>query len=238
MKSGGKGRVSRVILVRHAMSEWNQIGRFAGRTDIPLSDLGLRQAERLALRLRAEAIGSAYASDLLRARRTAEIILAGHRVPLALAPDLREAAFGTWERLTYEEIAARFPEEWAMWTQDPIGVSPPGGGETMAQVRDRVVAFFQSVLQGGGEGSLETPSPPAGGEGGGGEGGGATVLLVSHGGPIRALVTHLLDVPLERYWRFAIGPASISIFDLYPEGAIAEVIGDESHLDGLWDERR
>jgi len=57
-----------------------------------------------------------------------------------------------------------------------------------------------------------------------------TILIVSHGGTVRALLAHLFEVRIELYWRFGIRPASVSILDLYPEGAVAEVIGDTSHL--------
>jgi broad specificity phosphatase PhoE len=151
-------------------------------------------------------------------------------VPLETTPALRETCFGAWEGLQAREIAARYPEAWDVWLRDPLRARPPGG-ETVEELQQRVVAFYRSVVsvENGrhrprdwfsyrAAGPLSADSEDQ------------TVLIVTHGGPVRALLTHLLDVRLDLYWRFGIRPASVSILDVYPEGAITEVIGDTSHL--------
>lgn len=224
----------RVILARHGVTEWNQASRYQGHQDVPLSDLGRQQAARLGERLRSEAISAAYASDLARARETAVIALEGRAVSLVATPALREIHFGAWEGLGHREIADRYPEAWGAWIQDPGVIRPPGGGESLSDVCQRVVACFQSALArvepsrrdgAAGEdrflyraaGAAVDEPPP-------------TLLFVTHGGALRALLTQLFEMPVGLYWRFGVRPASVTVLEVYPEGAIAEVIGDTSHL--------
>jgi broad specificity phosphatase PhoE len=92
--------VTTLLLVRHGETDWNAEGRLQGHTDRPLSEFGRRQAERLASELAAEELDAIYASDLARARETAEIVGGHLRLPVVLDPDLREKDWGTWEGLT------------------------------------------------------------------------------------------------------------------------------------------
>ena len=93
------------LLVRHGETDWNAAGRLQGHTDRPLSELGRRQAQELAERLAGERVDAIYASDLARARETAEIVGAKLGLPVAVDPDLREKHWGTWEGLTGDERA-------------------------------------------------------------------------------------------------------------------------------------
>lgn len=232
--------VIRLILVRHGVTEWNEQSRYQGQQDVPLGDLGRRQAERLGLRLRDEPIALAYTSDLRRARETAEVALGGRPIAVTESSALRELCFGAWEGLRHDEVAARFPADWEAWTRAPASTCPPGGGESLARLRERVVGFYRSAI-----GALrdsrasavgqhprdwfthraagEEPDPKSQ----------RTLLLVSHGGPVRALLTYFFEMPVELYWRFGVGPASLTILDVYPKGPVTEVIGDTSHLAGL-----
>lgn len=213
--------VTRVILVRHGLTAWNLGHRFQGHQDVPLSDLGRRQAQRIAVRLQHERLTSAFASDLARTRETAEAVTSQQEIQLNVTPELREMSFGAWEGLTSKQIERKYPTEWSAWIEDPVHTSPPDG-ESLEHLAGRAVAFFESTLKD------ETP-----GEASDRRRRRSTFLFVCHGGTLRALLTHLLDIPLDRYWRFAVRPGSISILDLYPEGAIAAVIGETSHLEGL-----
>jgi probable phosphoglycerate mutase len=92
--------VTTLLLVRHGETDWNADGRLQGHTDRPLNDFGRRQARQLAEELEDEPLDAVYASDLARARETAEIV--GERLGLlvVLDSDLREKDWGTWEGLT------------------------------------------------------------------------------------------------------------------------------------------
>ena len=92
-----------LLLVRHGETDWNAEGRLQGHTDRPLNDFGRRQAKALAEELDGEEIEAIYASDLARARETAEILGERLGLPTVLDPDLREKNWGTWEGLTPTE---------------------------------------------------------------------------------------------------------------------------------------
>jgi broad specificity phosphatase PhoE len=92
-----------LLLVRHGETDWNASGRLQGHTDRPLNEYGRRQARELAERLEEEEIAAIYASDLARARETAEIVGERLGLPVAVEPDLRERNWGTWEGLTPSE---------------------------------------------------------------------------------------------------------------------------------------
>jgi broad specificity phosphatase PhoE len=95
--------MTEILLVRHGETDWNAAGRLQGHTDRPLSDYGRKQARRLAEELAAEEFDAIYASDLARARETAEIVAELLHLPVGLDPDLREKNWGTWEGLTSTE---------------------------------------------------------------------------------------------------------------------------------------
>jgi broad specificity phosphatase PhoE len=184
----------------------------------------------VAARLAEERINVCLTSDLARARETAAIIMGGRLVAPRETEALRELGFGAWEGLGSLQIAPRYPAEWEAWIRDPVTASPPQG-ETLQQLLDRLLIPVAEAV----------PLPTRRGEphdwfayrADGRETSATerqTVLIVSHGGPIRVLLAYLLGVPLRAYWQFAIRPASVSILELYPEGAIAEVVGETSHL--------
>jgi probable phosphoglycerate mutase len=165
-----------VFLARHGETAWNRAGRWQGHTDVELNEQGRQQARVLAEALRPRGIVQVGSSDLARARETAEIIAALLGLP-ALPGDagLRERAFGEFEGLTREECVARFPEEWGRYIAD-IRLAPPGG-EPHAAVAVRMEAAVRRA-------AAALPAD-------------AAVLLISHGGAMRALVTSITGtVPL------------------------------------------
>jgi broad specificity phosphatase PhoE len=98
--------VTELLLVRHGETDWNAEGRLQGHTDRPLNEYGRRQAKELAAQLAGEgAVDAIYASDLARAKETAEIVGARLGLPVVVDPDLREKHWGNWEGLTGDERA-------------------------------------------------------------------------------------------------------------------------------------
>ena len=122
--------------LRHGETDWNAQGLSQGRTDIPLNDVGVMQAERAALTLRESRIVTVIASPLIRARRTAEIVAEPLGLPVALDPDLAEVNFGDQEGLPMGD-----------WYDDWIaGSYTPAGGETFQQLVDRGVRAVNRAL--------------------------------------------------------------------------------------------
>jgi len=135
----------RLYLARHGRTPWNEVGRFQGRTDVPLDPVGRSQAAELAelLRGRIEAVVS---SDLLRARESAQIVCEVLGVPLlALDPDLRERGYGVFEGLTRHECMQKHPEIWAARERDR-NYQPPGG-EPHALVVERMQRGLMNAVE-------------------------------------------------------------------------------------------
>lgn len=201
--------MTRFLLARHGETAWNAERRHHGQSDMPLNATGRRQAAALARRLSSEAIDAIYTSDLQRAWQTTEAIAAHHDPPVRREPRLRELHFGAWEGLTYAEIEAQDPEALAAWREDPVGVAPPGG-ETLAQLAQRVAALRED---------LKAAHPDE------------TVLLVSHNGVLRVLLCQALGLPPQNYWQFHLGNASLSDLVFYEAGAILNALNETAHLE-------
>lgn len=139
--------MKRLLLVRHGATAWNESGLCQGRRDVPLSDAGRRQAERLRDALRGERFDTVYSSPLARAVETARLL--GHE-PLLLA-DLLEIDRGAWEGLAPDEIRRLYPELHARWYRDPSGLAMPGG-EAFAELSER--AGRALALLGRGDGRI------------------------------------------------------------------------------------
>jgi alpha-ribazole phosphatase len=187
----------RLWLVRHGVTRWNVEQRFCGQSDIPLTPRGRVQARWLAHRLQSERIAAIYSSDLQRAWETAEIIAQWQQnaVPINISPAWREINFGAWEGLTYEQIAQNF-EQHASFFSDPLHYAAPGG-ESLADVLRRVHGGLKEIT-----GNACTTR--------------GDVVVVSHGGALRALLCQALGMPLERQWQLRLDPGSLSAIDLLP----------------------
>jgi broad specificity phosphatase PhoE len=149
--------VTTLHVVRHGETDWNRGGRVQGHTDIPLNDEGRRQARALAADLASIAFDAVYASDLSRAAETATILVGSRSLVVSSCVALREKHFGTWEGLTDTEVLERFPRALN---------GAWGDGETADELSDRVIAALVRIAA----------AHPGG-----------QVLVVTHGGPIRAL---------------------------------------------------
>lgn len=164
--------MTRILLARHGETEWNRLGRWQGHADPPLNDAGRRQAAELAEQLAGDGIAAIYSSDLARASQTARVV--ADRLGMKLVEDrgLREIDVGSWSGLTRAEVEQRFPEGYARWLGGEIGHD----GETREQFTQRVVAAVARIAARHHD---------------------ATVLVVTHGGAIRALRRHAVGDPGE-----------------------------------------
>ncbi|MEX2393317.1 MAG: histidine phosphatase family protein [Actinomycetota bacterium] len=160
--------MTRLLLVRHGQSEWNAQGRWQGQADPPLSDTG-REEARLAAATLKRFDGLFFASTLLRARQTAEIVseeVGGRSV--MLEPDMREIDVGDFSGLDNDEIQARFPEAWAALRAGELQTFP--GGEDRAHFLERVLAALRGITS-------RHPDDE--------------VFVATHGGAIGAVERHL-----------------------------------------------
>jgi alpha-ribazole phosphatase len=169
--------VTTILLARHGESDWNRSQRWQGFADRPLTDLGRRQAAELAARLEETELDTIYSSDLRRARETAEIVARSKGLEVHATPDLREVDVGSWSGLTRAEAEAQFPEGYARWLGGGEGWKD---GETYEQMSERVVAAVQRIA------ALHDDR---------------RVLVVAHGGSIRAVHAAALGLDVHSYRR-------------------------------------
>lgn len=166
-----------IFLARHGESDWNVANRFQGHTDRPLTERGREQANVLADLVAEEKVEAIYTSPLRRARETAEIVGARAGLDAVSLPELQEVDTGSWSGLSRAEVRKRFPEGFARWL---AGGSGWEDGESYEQMAQRVVRALRSIAARHPEGR---------------------VLVVSHGGPIRAIHAAADGVPIDEYRR-------------------------------------
>jgi probable phosphoglycerate mutase len=189
-----------ILLIRHGETAWNAERRLQGHLDIPLNDEGERQAALLAGALAAEPIDVLVASDLRRARQTAQAVADLRGLALDIEPALRERGYGGFEGLLYSEIEQRFPREFAAWqARDVEAQLPPGRnvGESFRTFFDRATG---AIL------ALAAANP------------GKTIALVAHGGVLECAYRLAQRLPLETPRDFKVYNASINRFRFDPAG--------------------
>jgi broad specificity phosphatase PhoE len=182
-----------------------------GHTGVPLSANGRRQASLVAERLRSVEFAAAYSSDLRRAAETAGIIAAGRDLAITPDSDLREISFGEWEGLTLKEVETRYPGALAerIETGGNLGFTAPGGESTIDAIQ-RVRRF-----------NTRTSASLAAGE---------NILVVAHGGSLRALAVCLLDLAESDIWKFRVDNTAVAIVADHDGSRVLESWNDTSHL--------
>ena len=188
----------RLVLVRHGETEWNTQQRYQGHQAIPLNDHGRWQAAQAAERLIDYAVQAVYASDIARAWETATIIGEVLQLPVQPLTDFREINDGLWAGRTPTELDDLYPDHMSEYRAAPA-TTQRLQGESYAQVQQRMWTGFMALAERHAQ---------------------QTVVAVSHGGAIRALVCALLEAPLEHWKRLWI-----------ENGAFVEIV---AHSDGYW----
>jgi probable phosphoglycerate mutase len=203
-----RGEPAVTLLLRHGQTLMSVQKRYAGRSDAPLTDLGVQQAVAAAKRLASAGIGLIVTSPLLRTVQTAQEVAATTGAPMVTDDGFRETDFGAWEGRTFAEVRERWPAELTAWLADPK-LSPPGG-ENFAEVSERVTGALHRVL--------------AGREG-------QAILIVSHVTPIKTLVAAALLAPPAALYRMHLDIAALSEIDWYADGpAVLRSFNDTSYL--------
>lgn len=136
---------TRLTVLRHGETDWNQDTRIQGHTDIALNAMGRWQAEQLGQALAAEPLSTVYASDLQRAHATAQAVARAHGLQPVTDTGLRERCFGALEGLTWAEIESQHPDEAQLWRSRVPEWSPPGGGESLLVLKERVLATLHTL---------------------------------------------------------------------------------------------
>ena len=202
---------TRVFMVRHGATVLSAEDRFAGATDVALSDEGRRQTQRLSERLASEKISCVFASPLGRTVETARILAAPHQLEVQTRDGLREISHGRWEQMTRREVEQKFPEEAAQWEKDPYTFAPEGGESGLAVTARALPVLIDLVRAHPGE----------------------NLLVVSHKATIRLLLSSLLGFDPRRYRdNLDQKPAALNIVDFRDATrARLTLFNDTSHYD-------
>jgi phosphoserine phosphatase len=178
-----------IVLLRHGATDWNLQGRCQGSSDRRLTEVGLRQAEQIAIQLGNETIHAIYSSSLERARQTAALVSRPHNLPVMIEDDVRELDHGELEGLTFNEIKAKFSEFLTVWRTAPAELQIPGG-ERLADVAERAWRALTRIVQ-----RHETDQ---------------TVVVVSHNFPILGVVCRVTGTDLNNYRSFHLDPCGVT----------------------------
>lgn len=184
----------RLHLVRHGVTKWNQVRRFQGHTDVPLSDEGQQQAMLTADRMASMPITVCFSSDLSRAYETARPIADQLGIELLASFDLREANKGSLEGKYRDPDTGMLGDESHYHDENDLDARPPGG-ESIVDLGERSERFFQHLT------SIESGLPPG------------EILLVSHGGTMRTMLAILLGFPISAGVSFHFDNCGITTVD-------------------------
>jgi 2,3-bisphosphoglycerate-dependent phosphoglycerate mutase len=201
--------ITRITAIRHGETAWNVDTRIQGQLDIGLNAKGRWQAERAGAALAGDDIDVVYSSDLRRAHETAEAVAKPHGLAVQTNQALRERGFGEFEGKTFAQIEAVMPEQSLLWRKRVPDFAPPGG-ESLLQMRERVLACIRLLVQ---------------------RNAGKHIVLVSHGGVMDALYRAAtgLDIQAARTWDLH----NAAVNRLLWNGEHLSLVGwaDTSHLD-------
>jgi broad specificity phosphatase PhoE len=186
--------MTELLLVRHGETDWNAERRFQGHADPPLNDVGRGQARALADELAGERIHAVYTSDLARARETAAIVAGRLGIPIVPVRELREIDVGEWQGLTWPEIEERYPDGVRAWHENGQGWEE---GETYDELGERILAVLRRIAA---------------------EHADERVLVVGHGGTVRAIRAHLEGRSVAESRRGSPAIGNCEVFRIGSEG--------------------
>jgi phosphoserine phosphatase len=208
--------VTTILLARHGESDWNRDARWQGHADRPLTERGRTQARKLAERLAEVDLDAIYSSDLRRATETAEIVARTKRLEVETSTALREVDVGSWAGLTRAEAEQRYPEGYRRWL---AGLEGWDDGETYDQMSVRVLEAIQEIA---------------------GVHPGERVLVLAHGGSIRAVHAAALGVDVHTYRRIQRVEPNATLSAVCVEGGLLTELCRTEDLDEflIQDQRR
>lgn len=199
----------RLVLVRHGEVDANRQYQYLGRRDDQLNETGLGQADSLAVALTDVAFDAVLSSPLQRAWVTARRLAQPAELGVSTDDRLIELDFGSWEGRSRSDVVKTSPKALAEvegWEADPSRSTP--GGESLLELQGRVVDLADELAR---------------------ERAGATVVVVSHMGPIKALLCSALGVPLTSSGRIFLDPATVSVIDWGPQ-PVVRLVNSHVHL--------
>jgi alpha-ribazole phosphatase len=191
---------TRLYLARHG--EVVNHGVYNGQTDVDITELGIRQMERLRDLLLKKPLAAIYSSDLLRTRRGARIIGAPHGLETGSLAEFREVHFGRWQGLTFPEVMERYPTDIPQWMNDLETFRIPRG-ESLTDVRQRAIPKLAELIA---------------------RHRGQEILLVAHGALNRLILAEAIHLPLAHLLRIEQDYGCLNIIDYTPSWSVANLL--------------
>ena len=171
--------MSSLYVLRHGMTDWNVVKKLQGQTDIPLNDEGIAMAKEAGEKYRDVHFDTCFCSPLVRARRTADLLLKGRDIPIEYDDRLKEIAFGDYEGLLYTELSDDHPVKKAF--RDPEHFVPAKGGESIKQLIERTGDFLHEKVRPLLDKDMD-------------------VLIVGHGAMNSSIIVNVKELPVEEFW--------------------------------------
>ncbi len=204
-----------IYLVRHGQTAWNKEEIFRGRTDVPLDETGLRQAELAGEYFKGMEIHAIYSSPLSRALETAQKIAQSHNIKVQPLQGILDMSFGRWEGQSHLDIQKNDREIYRQWREEPHLVRLPSG-ESLDDVRVRAMAALEEVIR----------NHP-----------GKTLILVSHRVVNKVLICGILGLDNSHFWQITQDTTAINLIK-YKEGKyILSLMNETCHLKALKEKR-
>ena len=203
-----------IYLVRHGQTAWNKEEIFRGRTDVPLDETGLKQAELAAEYFIGMEIHGIYSSPLARAWQTAQKIAQFHSLKVQPLEGIIDLSFGNWEGHPHQEIKKIDSERYRQWREEPHRVRLPGG-ESLDEVRVRSMAALEGVIQ-------KHP--------------GKTLVLVSHRVINKVLICGILGIDNSHFWQVGQDTTAINLIQYRNGKYILSILNETCHLKRLKEE--
>ena len=197
-----------IYLIRHGETVDADSRRYKGHIDVPLSENGIKQLERLAeylsqksevrtknseLKTQNSGLKAVYSSGLSRALKSAEIIGAPFGLKPVIKDDLKERSFGAWEGMTFDEIKKKWPDAFNAWAENPLKFSPMEGENTL-EIKERAMKAFNEIINNHKD---------------------EEIAIVSHGGITRVILCEMLGMPLENIFRIEQDFAALNIIEIW-----------------------
>ncbi|WP_026486925.1 histidine phosphatase family protein [Caldanaerobius polysaccharolyticus] len=182
----------RVYLIRHGETDANQKGIYAGWSEAELTPKGMEQTDRIVDFLKEVGIDGVYASPSKRCMHVAMAFMG--TVPVKALEELREQNFGVFEGLMWHQAKRQYPMEWERWCRDPEYRIP--GGESFSEFYSRVIKGFEGIVAGGAQ----------------------SVAVITHGGPIKAILSYIVCGDQGAFWRFKVDNGSVSMINIAGDG--------------------
>ncbi|WP_295998656.1 histidine phosphatase family protein [Rugamonas sp.] len=201
-----------ILLIRHGETAWNAVRRLQGHIDIGLNAAGQRQAAALGAALAGATLDAVIASDLQRARQTADAVAGPHGIAVQSDAQLRERCYGVFEGMLYADIEQQYPQEFALWQARDIDALMPAGLRTAESFRQ----FYQR--------SVEAIARWAG------RYDGQTIAIVAHGGVLECAYRQAVGMSLDSPRDFQVKNASINRFTCAAGQLALSNWGDVAHL--------